>query len=335
MNQLNLKKVGLSLLTGLSVLSTTSVIAQDTAPLYVPRPASPSELKRASELKDSQSSEEGSEVTTSDSKASKLMDDFVVYPRNTFVSKDGLEAFAKKLEEDSRTQGQFEIQDVSSGDNYELEVRYAAGASEDKEPIVLYQYFSFESEADAQAFVDQSLKEYPDLFFEGDVVPSFDRSGNYDVAFGLRPGVDSFAFDVDLENKELFYNVSRKPFTYEYDEDQEDPYQASIEEAFPGQFEFEVETAGGKKQVTMNQVSMITDDSQSQESTTAERESAASPQGFFTQIKTTLTNWITSINLNGFLVNLGVPEQHVSSVIIAGVIGLVLIGLLLIVLGKR
>lgn len=340
MNRLNLKRAGLSLVMGVMVASSTSVAAQDTSPLYVPRPASPSELKRASESKDPQTSEEGKDQATSSS-GLELMDDFVVYPRNTFLSKKGLEAFAKKLDQDSRTKGQFEVEDVSNDETYELEVRYAADADPDKEPIVLYQYFGFDKESEAQDFVDQSLKEYPDLFFAGEVVPSFDRSGKYDIAFGLRPGVDSFAFDVDLENKEIFYTTSRKPFTYEYEEGEEDPYQAAIEAAFPGQFEFEEETVGGKNQVTMNQVSMVEEDTQEQgqesdtQATSADRDSDNSSKGFFSKVKDTLTNWITAINLNQTLINLGVPKHLVRTVIIVGVIALILIGLLLIVLGKR
>ena len=91
----------------------------------------------------------------------------------------------------------------------------------------------------------------------------------------------------------------------------------------------------------MNQVSMVEEDTQEQGQESGSQEASAdsdsdnSSKGFFSKVKDTLTNWITAINLNETLINLGVPKHLVSTVIVVGVIALILIGLLLIVLGKR
>ena len=284
---MSMMKHGLTLLT----LSAMALAVPDTAQAqdsekFIPRPALPSQMREKDSETSQQSEEstgesdqatdpnqeEGSQVSTSeeDSESNSQDDEksdsdsdkedekqdqglfdgeIVIYPNNIFENKENLKEFVKYIEEETHTKGQFQLQEDE--ENLMLTVTYADAAKADKQPIVFYGETGFENEEKAKTFIEDALLVYPDLFFQGEPVKAGDK---YDIAFGLRPNVNSQAVWYDTEAVQVKYTDKRKPYTYTVKKGEEDKYKPAIEAAFPDIFEFKEEEADGGKKVTMRQI---------------------------------------------------------------------------------
>ncbi|MBG9981270.1 hypothetical protein [Facklamia lactis] len=351
-------------------VSMQSISGQEEESIYVPRPARPSEL--SSQTDESEETSEGEvtdeergqqveeregslEDTEEESKESEESEDpesrsnkekrdesaglfetpIVVYPVNEFSSKKDLKAFVEYLEIEKSTKDQFVTEDISTDERFLLNVSYSDTAKESGQPIVLYAPFEFESEAAAEEFIEHNLSIYPDLFFTGEpYLIEGDQKQLYDVAFGIRPHVNTIAFVNDREAKKIYYSEERSDYTYEIEIGEEDPYQEAIEKAFPGQFNFEQKKDGNVTKVTMKQIAENPEQEtikKKAEETKKERQSS----GIFGKIKTASSNLMDKVKLKDRMVAVGIPQENVGIVGIGLVMSIILLVLLLIVLSRR
>lgn len=213
---MRLKKRWLAYLL-LSLFMVQSVAAQD---VFVPRPALPSELKSlntsdedeqviTSQVEESEESlnenEETSNSTTE--KAESIMaTEIVLYPLNEFGDEESKNNFAKFVKEDEELMKQVVLKDVSTNDRYLLEASYSENASEKNQLIVLYVPLEIEDKAKAEQAVEHNLLLFPDLLVQGETV---EQENSYDLAFTVRPPMDPNAFEVDLQNNEVYYTLER------------------------------------------------------------------------------------------------------------------------------
>lgn len=280
---MSIKKYGFKFITVSSLVLSMPIMAhaQDTDKL-IPKPASPSQMRQReetttetnepeeprddeseeapeptnSDIEDGRSSEdneddkdEEKDKEATDNKKSLFDGEIVVYSNNVFENKENFKEFVKYLEGEEHTKGQFKLQEDE--ENLTLAVNYTQDAKEDKQAIVYYEETSFDNEDKAQRLIDDSLKLYPDLFFQGEPVKSGDK---YDIALGLRTTVNSQAVWYDEEANQIKYIDKRKPYTYIIKKGEEDQYKPAIQSAFPDAFEFKEEETDDGKKVTMKQV---------------------------------------------------------------------------------
>ena len=332
----------------------TPVIKAQSDTAYVPRPAKPSELKQASQeqssFQEGTSTEEESSIkssvtsqqtqtvedTQNKTKEPLFENDVTIYTLNEFSSEKDLKDFKSYLDKQAAVKGQINLEDVSKEGRFLLAASYTDQADKETQAIILYLPFSYDSKAEAQSMIDEQLKIYPDLFFAGEVV---ENNGSFDVAFGIRSGVNTQAFSNDVADKKLFYNQLRTTYYYQYPEGQEDPYQSAIETAFPGQFDFKTKTESGQVKVEMSQLSMTSP--QNAESSENERTKSilqkviSFVQNIWEMILKSFNQLVNSVSQSSLLTTLGLSESSAPYIVAGLLVGLVLIGLLLIVIAKR
>ncbi|EKB54941.1 hypothetical protein [Facklamia hominis] len=231
----------------------------------VPRPTNPSNYHPVTPTvpTDSQEVTHNSEETTQEegeveSSINLLEGDFVTFHANIFTSEAEADHFMELIDQDPATKDRFVAEkEVVSEDFVIVKVTYAEEVEEAGRYIIFYVASEFETQEEAQQYLDHNLRIYPDIFNAGQVL---ELEQGYDVIFGIRPKADTQALTYDEESLEIEYKADRLAYTYTVDADPvtgefNDEIQKAVIEAFPDTFEFsQVELDSGRIEVTMTPI---------------------------------------------------------------------------------
>ena len=321
---------------------------ESTSTPFVPTPARPSDLRERNEEEgtegdqqlelgmedESQSglTEVNPEIGQEES-GGLLSNDLILYSVNLFPNKEAREDLIDYIEEHELLQDQFVLEKLDDNDDFLLYVNYSEEATSHDVPILLYTDFNLSSSEEAEKILENNLLIYPDLFFSGEVVKTSNTS--YDLVFGIRNNVDAQALWYDEEKPVIYYESPRNEFTIEIDEDREELYRNAIGNAFPNQFEFTSSSLeDGLIKFTMNQRDLEVDDQSLNEGSETQTSSSIQPSRF-SRINTWFNRQMNRWDMSEKLADLNITESNITIVTYAMVGVIFLIGLFIIVIGRR
>lgn len=336
------KKIAIVPLIFTLLLTTfnTVVAQEENQPTFIPLPARPSDLRTGDDeaLDSEESSQEDSSSTdeedVEDSEEEETeglySNNMILYSAMSFPSEETRKEFVEYLNENEDTKNKYRLESVDQDDQILLFVNYTDEATANDLPIILYLPLENAGEEDAEEVMEYNMLIYPDLFFTAELV---ENDQSFDIAFGIRHTADAQAFWYDEDNPKIYYEEPRDEFTFDIDEDQEELYKNSIEEAFPNQFEFtSSRTEDGLIELTMNQKDVEVDD----QSTVDEDQTLSSIQpSRFSRINNWFNRQMDRMNMSALLTRFNLTESNITTAtyIIVGTI--FLIGLLIIIIGRR
>ncbi|MGX7108960.1 hypothetical protein [Facklamia miroungae] len=181
--------------------------------------------------------------------------EFITFNANVFTNEEEADQFIDLIGKDEETKDRFEVEkEVIEDDFILVRVTYAEDVEEDGRYILLYVSSEFETEEEAEEYLDHQLLIYPDLFVAGEMIKVGET---FDLVFGIRPGSETQAVTYDEETLEIQYEADRKEYTYTVKADELtgefiDEIQVAVEEAFPGEFIFsQTDISETEREVTM------------------------------------------------------------------------------------
>lgn len=183
-----------------------------------------------------------------------LEGNFIAFNANIFEDEAEADEFIEMLESDEATKDRFvaEKEDLEDGlilvrVTYQDDLPYIY--DEVGQPILFYVATAFDSQEEAEAYMEENLHTFPDIFFQGEVLEVDDQ---FDVLFGLQTSIDTQSVTYDEDSFEIDYLADREDFFYYVYMDEDgtftDPIPEAVEERFPGMFEFETEDVSDSKQ---------------------------------------------------------------------------------------
>lgn len=337
------KKIAIVPLIFTLLLTTfnTVVAQEENQPTFIPLPARPSDLQTGEDdeaLDSEESSQEDSSSTdeedVEDSEEEETeglySNNMILYSAMSFPSEATRTEFVEYLNENEDTKNKYRLESVDQDDQILLFVNYTDEATTNDLPIILYLPLENAGEEDAEEVMEYNMLIYPDLFFTAELV---ENDQSFDIAFGIRHTADAQAFWYDEDNPKIYYEEPRDEFTFDIDEDQEELYKNSIEEAFPNQFEFtSSRTEDGLIELTMNQKDVEVDD----QSTVDEDQTLSSIQpSRFSRINNWFNRQMDRMNMSALLTRFNLTESNITTATYIIVGAIFLIGLLIIVIGRR
>ncbi|MCR8969819.1 hypothetical protein [Facklamia sp. 7083-14-GEN3] len=181
--------------------------------------------------------------------------EFITFNANVFKDESEADDFIQMIEEDEATKDRFIAEkEIVDEDFIFVRVNYAKDVEEEGRYILFYISSEFETEEEAEEYLEKQLLIYPDLFVAGEMIKIDDR---FDIILGIRPGTETQAVTYDEDTFEVQYEADREEYQYIVKADELtgefiDEIQMAVEEAFPGEFSFSEEVISDtEKEVTM------------------------------------------------------------------------------------
>ena len=321
---------------------------ESTSTPFVPTPARPSDLRERNEeeqMPENQQAEASVEAEPEnitgeviqeigqEDNDSLLSSEIVLYSVNIFPNPESRENLIDYIKGREVLQEQFILEKVDDNSDFLLYVNYSEEATSDEVPILLYADFNLGSMEEAEEALENNLLIYPDLFFAGEVIDNSENGS--DLVFGIRNTVNAQAFWYDEEKLKIYYEAPRNEFTFEIEDHQEEIYKNAIENAFPNQFEFTSSSLeDGLIKFTMNQRDLEVDDQSLNEGSETQTSSSIQPSRF-SRINTWFNRQMNRWDMSEKLADLNITESNITIVTYAMVGVIFLIGLFIIVIGRR